>query len=129
MQEFELNEEYKEGWAAGAQLYNSSKRWDLFENVTQNSTTLLVPEEYHIALIAYTLQTPTAMYADFNKKTREVCSGKDVGDFHYKTYFKLLLLAIQALGKETKFKSADRFLYRGVGSFFKLEVKQMSMIR
>jgi len=122
--EFEKNEVYKTGWETAVGLFDDQKKKKIYKGFSTKSAVRTVPDEYHIALIAYTLAFPS-VYSDFNKKTREVCSGKDVDAYDYQSYFKLLLLAIEYLGAEMKFKSANRFLYRGVSSKFALEVGQV----
>lgn len=111
--EFEINTHYKQGWTTAVKLFYDSKREKIFNNTTPDSITQTVPEEYHIAIIAYTLDKPS-MYYEFNKDTREVCSGTDIDMYEWKSYFKLLQLAIQSLGsQEDRWSDKKRFVYRG----------------
>jgi len=89
-----------------------------------------IPEEYHIALIAYTLsQTPawpdTAFYSDFNKQTRELCLTKlncaqQMADYPFKSAFKLISLAIDALSFDPKFQVVKPQYFRGASFPFAL---------
>ncbi|CAL8069587.1 unnamed protein product [Orchesella dallaii] len=119
--EFEENLSYKYGWENAESYYNSTKRDELY-NISSNDSIFQVPKEYHIAIIAYT----GATYIPFNKATREVCSGNDIDGYQWKSYFKLLQLAVETLGtQEEKWRDNRRFLYRGVYATYHLEEGQV----
>jgi len=97
-EEFSSNSIYQSGWERATEIFNSSTRYQLEQKYGNDSSIILdVPEEYHIALIAYTMQWP-ALYSDFNEQTRVLCSHQDIVSFKYKSYFKILELAIESLG-------------------------------
>ncbi|CAL8069583.1 unnamed protein product [Orchesella dallaii] len=120
--EFEENYSYKAGWERAALSFNSSKREELYNTSSPDSIVRQVPEEYHIAIIAYT----GSMYSSFNKATREVCSGKDIDGYKWISYFKLLQLAVETLGtQEEKWRDNQRFLYRGASPEYVLKEGQV----
>lgn len=100
LQQFEFNTNltyYREGWEHATRMYNESKKSQIFAAFANSSVILNAPEEYHIALIAY---SGPYIYSDFNDKTRALCSGLDIDNYEYKSFFKLLELAIEHLGPE-----------------------------
>ncbi|CAL8069585.1 unnamed protein product [Orchesella dallaii] len=120
--EFEENLSYKYGWERAESSFNSYKRDELYNISSPDSIVRQVPEEYHIAIIAYT----GSMYSSFNKATREVCSGKDIDGYKWMSYFKLLQLAIESLGtQEEKWRDNQRFLYRGASPEYVLKEGQV----
>ncbi|CAL8069589.1 unnamed protein product [Orchesella dallaii] len=120
--EFEENLSYKYGWENAESYFNSTIRDELYNISSNDSIVRQVPEEYHIAIIAYTGST----YVPFNQATREVCSGNDIDDYQWKSYFKLLQLAVETLGtQEEKWRDNRRFLYRGAKLEFILEEGQV----
>lgn len=122
--EFERNIHYKQGWAIAVKVFYDYKREKLFNNTTPDSITQTVPEEYHIAIIAYTLNEP--LVYKFNNDTRKVCSGTDIDIYEWKSYFKLLQLAIQTLGsQEDRWNAKHRFLYSGAGPRYNVKEGQI----
>lgn len=124
-EEFKVNKAYEEGWNAAVAYFNDSKRAKIYNGTSRHSIVRKVPVEYHIALISYTLGEP-AMYAEFNKDTREICSGNHIDNFKWKSYFKLLQLAVETLGsQEARWMDNRRFLYRGASKKFAVKEGQV----
>ncbi|ODM91150.1 NAD(P)(+)--arginine ADP-ribosyltransferase 2 [Orchesella cincta] len=121
-EEFETNQDYKYGWARAVEIFNETKREKIFANTSPDSIVRKVPEEYHIAVVAYTL---SALYSQFNRDTREVCSGTDIDQYTWKSYFKILQLAIETLGREERWRDNNRFLYRGASIEYVLKEDQV----
>ncbi|CAL8069577.1 unnamed protein product [Orchesella dallaii] len=122
-EEFQINQQYKLGWLRAAEIFNASKRDKIFGNTSADSIVRTVPEEYHIAVVGYTLNS---LYSEFNKDTREVCSGTDIDNYSWKSYFKLLQLAIETLGsQEERWRDSKRFLYRGASHEYVLNEDQV----
>jgi len=102
---------YKEAWAEGTEIFNQRKN-DLVDPETDRD----IPDEYHIALITYTIHdTPKnyPFYAMFNTATRNLCSGTQVNQFLFKSFFQLLRLGIRTLNQKPKFRPTEGTLYRG----------------
>ena len=76
------------------------------------------PDEYHIALVAYTLETP--FYRKFNKATRTATMAT-VKHYPYKNYFKLLWLSIKKVPGHPRRLSRD-VLYRGLSDKMKFVI-------
>ncbi|CAL8069591.1 unnamed protein product [Orchesella dallaii] len=120
--EFKVNKHYASGWNHSEFVFNSTKRDELYKIGGDDSIVQKVPEEYHIAIIAYT----DFISRQFNKDTREVCSGTDVENYKWKSYFKLLQLAIETLGTEVeRWRDNSQTLYRGVSLGFELKEDQV----
>lgn len=123
--EFKVNSAYKKGWDWATRIFNSSKRAVIFKNTTKYSIVRQVPVEYHIAIILYTSEDPN-VYREFNKDTREICSGNHIDDYKWKSYFKLLQLAVETLGsREARWVDQKRFLYRGASIKYSLKEGQI----
>ncbi|CAL8069579.1 unnamed protein product [Orchesella dallaii] len=121
-EEFEINLNYKYGWGNATEKFNSTLRERIYSILSNDSIVRQVPEEYHIAIIAYT----GSMYEQFNTDTKEVCSGKDIDGYKWKSFFKLLQLAIETLGThEEKWRDSHKFIYRGVPIKFVLKEGQV----
>ncbi|ODM91153.1 NAD(P)(+)--arginine ADP-ribosyltransferase 2 [Orchesella cincta] len=121
-EEFEINENYKNAWESAANNFNSTKREMLYNTSAPDSIVRQVPDEYHIAIIAYT----GWLFGQFNRETREVCSGLDIDRYMWKSYFKFLQLAIETLGtEEERWRDNRRFLYRGATRKYDLKEGQV----
>ncbi|ODM91152.1 NAD(P)(+)--arginine ADP-ribosyltransferase 2 [Orchesella cincta] len=124
-EEFKENLLYETGWETAIDLFDEYIKPQIFNNTSPDSIVRQVPEEYHIALVAYTISSPP-MYWGFNKDTREVCSGNDIGNYKWLSFFKILQLAVETLGTQVdKWVDRNRFLYRGSGIAFDLEEGQI----
>lgn len=124
-EEFEINVHYKVGWDAALKMFNNGQKDLIFSNTSSDSIARRVHEAYHIALIAYTLDGNHSLYAQFNRDTLAVCSGPDIDSYPWKSYFKLLQIAIETLGtKEARWTYNKRFLYRGAKQDFVLKENQ-----
>jgi len=106
--EFSKSPKYNRAWNEAIKIYNTNNN-PSFPSIYNSSQ----PVEYHIALIAYTLNEPN-FYVDFNSATRNLESASDFDFYPFKSFFKLLLLAtINVSGKPTTIPSGQK-LYRGV---------------
>ncbi|CAL8069593.1 unnamed protein product [Orchesella dallaii] len=125
-EEFQQNELYENGWKVAVEkFYVEGIKERVFNNTSPDSIVHKVPVEYHIALVAFTLSSPP-LHVGFNKDTRDICSGTDIGNYQWKSYFKLLHLAIETLGTQVdKWVDRNRFLYRGSNLAFHLEEGQI----
>lgn len=105
-EEFSKNNLYKQGWdIAMKELCEKRKNLNL-KSVQQ----MHYPDEYHIALICYTLEKPD-VYGEFNRQTRNVKEREDLDRYHYKTFFIFLLKSIKEMrGCPTQ---PPHMLYRG----------------
>jgi hypothetical protein len=121
--ELESNPIYEQTWGNATEMFQQRKA-DLVHPGFE-----LIPDEYHIALIAYTMSdTPanmTPLYSDFNKKTRDLCRETENKNYPYKSLFKLLSLAIESLSKDPQFQMDKPAYYRGASFQFALTEGQV----
>lgn len=103
--EFAEKTNYKKAWDAAVKILEKKRKSGALKKDNN-------PDEYHIALIAYTLESPN-LYGDFNKQTRTLYTKFAIEKYPYKSFFKLLMLAVDNVkGKPETIKDGT-LLYRG----------------
>ncbi|KAG4071692.1 hypothetical protein HA402_011846 [Bradysia odoriphaga] len=103
--EFAEKTNYKTAWDAAVKILGAKRKTGQLKKDHN-------PDEYHIALIAYTLETPN-LYSDFNMQTRTLYTKFGIEKYPYKSFFKFLMLAVEHVkGKPETIKDGT-LLYRG----------------
>jgi len=100
LKECERNKALNDTWKQAIKNYNNRK-----------SSHHGVPVEFHYALWTYTLD---GFYDEFNSVTRNLRRSHDVNSYPFKSYFKLLFLAIIEVKGNPYNVPRDMKLYRGV---------------
>jgi len=106
------SEAYQAAWAEGTRIFEE-RRETLVDPEDKD-----IPDEYHIALIAYTCHDTPAdwpFYSQFNGATRDLRTEADVSRYPYKSFFQFLYLGIIRLNPKPKFQPPiETELYRGL---------------
>ncbi|KAG4078919.1 hypothetical protein HA402_005579 [Bradysia odoriphaga] len=103
--EFAKKTSYRKAWETATHLYQQKLKSGKLKADGN-------PEEYHIALIAYTLASPK-LYQEFNLATRSLLHEHDFNAYPFKTLFSLLNLAVQHVKGEPETLTSSAKVYRG----------------